>query len=525
LQALSSGAFDHRLDDTTKARLMARATMRSDAMTSDAARASRAAVLAAERAHADRSFQAVSDLNRRLAVGQATHTDIADAESRGTLTADEASRLRDQLAVADQARAAEATAATRVARTLSDGNSLDPSSPADRAAVDAHWRTSVVPTLDANPASDTTSAIIDYVSAIGTAPPDALRRLTGQCFDGVPTARVAAARALADSLRIDPEIADSVPPEIREAVVRTASLADVGLPPGKALAPVDAIEPTTIPLRSTAFGWANDVNPGANANGTSPGAAGATTGTSASNTPIPPKPAYKAKAFPDADWRHWIGALSNAGLPPVQARVYQEIFAAEGGSNINPKNGAKSGITQETLNLLVGHGLVPGIRSGTLARDLTISQRVEAYNAFFRNVLQFAPGKERALDAIGDPEVATSFAYTLFHHYAGERERAIQGAVNDVVPGRLAEDGVIGRQTIDAYAELARDPSTRRQLLNALADRQEKLLYVEAARKDKKDRKDRDVNHAEAAKEGVAVDQGDLDIVKHLRFLPQPPAP
>ena len=211
LKTLSSGALDGRLDEPAKARLVARATMRDQALSADAERTSANSAIAAEQAQAARSFQAARDLGRRIAAGQATHADIADAEAGGALTGAEAARMRDQLAETDRARAAETVAAAGVAPALSGGGSLDSMSTADRAAADAHWRTAVAPALATEPASAAAQVIADYVGAVGIAPPDAIRRLTGGCFGADPADRVAAARALGDCLRIDPQAGDAEP--------------------------------------------------------------------------------------------------------------------------------------------------------------------------------------------------------------------------------------------------------------------------------------------------------------------------
>ena len=524
LQALSSGAFDHRVDDATKVQLAARATMHSEASTADAERASRQAAIAAEQADADRSFQVVFDLYRRIAAGHATHADVADAESRGALTADQASRLRDQLAASDQARAVEATAAIRVARTLSDGSSLDPSSDADRAAVDAHWRQSVAPTLDANPATDTASTIAEYVNATGIAPAEAVRRLTGQCFDEAPAARVAAARALGDCLRIDPQAGDALPPVIRDAALHTASLAAAGLPPDKAAAPLDRVDLAAPRLQPTSSAPQEALTE-ADANNGVEQAADSTTGTPTSNVANLPKPAYR-DGIPDSDWSGWATALNRAGLSRASARAYQEIFAAEGGSAINPVNGAKSGITKDTLESLVGLGRLPSVPPGTRSRDLTYDQRADAYHAYMDNAFQHVTGKSAALNHVGDDEAAAALADSLFRHGGGRPgNRVIQKAINDVAPGRVAVDGVLRNDTIAAYGEFAREPATKRALLDALAERRMEALKDEAIANLKRKAIEQGKSPDEVDTENVPINKGDIDRVEHFRFAPQPSLP
>ena len=87
------------------------------------------------------------------------------------------------------------------------------------------------------PWSIATSTITDYVNATGIAPADGVRRLLGQGFDGAPASRVAAARALGNCLRIDPGLAGSGPPEIRDAVMRTGAPPACRPPPGQGHVP------------------------------------------------------------------------------------------------------------------------------------------------------------------------------------------------------------------------------------------------------------------------------------------------
>jgi hypothetical protein len=520
LHALSSGAFDHRLDDATKAQLAFRAAMRGDALAADAERASRLAAIAADQASADQSFRAVSDLAHRIDAGQASHADIADAESRGTLTGVQAFRLRGRLAAADQARAADAAAATRVARALGDGDQLDPSSAADRAAVDAHWRSAIAPSLDADPAPDAASSIGDYVKAAGLAPADAVRRLIGQCFDGAPAARVAASRTLRDCLGIDPRAGDDLPSAIHDAVMRTASLADSGLPADKAIMLLDNVDLTPTSPRFTSSGQVEDMTMAEDND--APGAANTAARAPKTNTPIPPKPAYKKDVVSDSTWRDWIGALAKAGFSDTQRRVYQEIFAAEGGNT--PDGERVSGIGPKTIKDLIAKKALPRTMSDLNPSDLTADQKVTVYRAYLENAFRHVTGKNTALDRIGDDQAAAALADTLFRHGGGKPgNRIVQNAINDVVPGRVAVDGVLGNDTLAAYGELAREPATKRALLDALADRRREALKDEAIEELKREAINQGESPDRVDPKDARIDPGEIDRAEHFRFLPQLP--
>ncbi len=215
----------------------------------------------------------------------------------------------------------------------------------------------------------------------------------------------------------------------------------------------------------------------------------------ASSTPpsIVPVPAYRKDTFlrqPNV-WPRWSNAVGRLpGTSSQERRAYAEIFAAEGGTDINPVNRSKGGVTRTTLSRLMAAKPIAGIAPGTPPEKLTADETAAFYRAYFDDAFP-AIGGHRVLSKIGDEEADAALADTIFVHQSARRGRLIQKAVNAVAPGAAQEDNEVGSRTIAAYARLARDPATRRRLLDALAD-----LRIDAVRgrPDEKGMRER-INH------------------------------
>jgi len=222
----------------------------------------------------------------------------------------------------------------------------------------------------------------------------------------------------------------------------------------------------------------------------------------AGSTPpsIVPVPAYRKDTFhrQPGVWSQWSNAVRR--LPeasPQERRTYAEIFAAEGGMEINTVNRSKGGVTRTTLSRLMAAKPIAGIVPGTPPEKLPIEKIASVYRAYFDDAFP-ATGGHRVLSKIGDEEAAAALADTIFVHESDRRGRLIQKAVNAVAPGAVQEDNVVGSRTIAAYARLARDPAMRRRLLDALAD-----LRIDAVRgrPDEKGLRER-INHFRFHKPG-----------------------
>jgi len=239
---------------------------------------------------------------------------------------------------------------------------------------------------------------------------------------------------------------------------------------------------------------------------------------------LPGVPAYKSGFFtnpannPPGTFQRFTGAVGNlTGATATETRIYQEIFAAEGGVDVAP-NGASSGITRTTLNDTIDRQRFSAVPRGTRPDQLTIDQRAAFYRAYFDDVLGAAAaalstgrGPQSALikghellSQINDPFAAVAFADALFHHGRGNGTRVIQQAIEELDPSGPGDpnkiDGKMGPSTLKNFQRLAADPTKRSALLNVLSKKRAQLLQREALRR------------------GQSVAQGDLDRVEHFRF-------
>ncbi len=184
-----------------------------------------------------------------------------------------------------------------------------------------------------------------------------------------------------------------------------------------------------------------------------------------------PVGAYRKQAVSQDEADRYDQELEAQNLPPARQRAYWEFFVAEGGEASDGKTYA--GITQSSINLVVDR---TGIQKDTSPDSLTPEQRIKVLDALLgtkKDGHSLAPvGGADALELVGDEEAAAALADTILGPIAGkERIEAIQEAINDVEPGAVKVDGLMGKQTFGAYSRLAVNPDTKPLLLDALADR------------------------------------------------------
>ena len=187
--------------------------------------------------------------------------------------------------------------------------------------------------------------------------------------------------------------------------------------------------------------------------------------------PTRPVPAYRAQVFNNFQnvkaWSNFLGALQGVpGLSRAEQKAFADIFAAEGG--LIADRSTVAGITQKTLDDIIARGHVIGIKAGTKPVGLNMNERVRVYRGYFDLALRRAGGS-KAMRLIGDSDAASAFADVVFRHGSTGGGRIIQIAINVVSRNPVTVDGVVGPNTMKAFAELVADPSSRRALLQAIA--------------------------------------------------------
>lgn len=193
--------------------------------------------------------------------------------------------------------------------------------------------------------------------------------------------------------------------------------------------------------------------------------------------PIIPVPAYKRFVFRPRlhEWTQWTRAVRALPSTTVaEERVYLEIYAAEGGLQKDPNSSAFAGILQKTLDEMVGKPPLSHIKRGTSVQALRQEHRAQVYRTYFDTRLDHASG-HRTFEKLRDNEAAAALADTLFVHGKAGGAKIIQRAINSLSANKVSIDDAVGTQTIGAFNALLNNSSSRRSLLDAVADERMKL--------------------------------------------------
>ncbi len=198
---------------------------------------------------------------------------------------------------------------------------------------------------------------------------------------------------------------------------------------------------------------------------------------------IPPIPDYKSDYFKghEQDWSDMVSALrSDPDISPTEEKAYSDIFAAEGGRR--PDGNTVAGITQTFLDEMNANGDLPDLPEKT--KDLTIDNVKDLYEIYFDDAMGGAAiGYNNAnkgsglagsdmLAKIGNDNVASAAADTLFRNGTGAGAQMIQHAANVALPRnqQISTSGGYGSQTQNALQTIADDPDMTQTFLDRLAD-------------------------------------------------------
>ncbi|MBI1245761.1 MAG: hypothetical protein GC202_12205 [Alphaproteobacteria bacterium] len=106
-----------------------------------------------------------------------------------------------------------------------------------------------------------------------------------------------------------------------------------------------------------------------------------------------------------------------------------------------------------------------------VAGDLKQKDIKPAYRHYFDQAFSKIGGAA-ALDRIGNPDVASAVADTLFRSGPGKGTEMVQDAAN-ASGADIAKDNAFGSRTLDALKDIAGSDERTRIFLDGLADRRE----------------------------------------------------
>lgn len=187
-----------------------------------------------------------------------------------------------------------------------------------------------------------------------------------------------------------------------------------------------------------------------------------------------PLPAHKRDFFLKPENKDvWTDSQSaiQQHLPgqPSQGTAIGRIYAEEGGRVRDPNGTAVGGITERTLQDMLGKGLLPGLPKDAKPDDLTPEQQVQVYRAYFDQNFRHVGGA-KALEQL-DPDFAHAVADAIFMHGSSGGMRFVQDAIRETkVDPVIKTDGGMGPQTFRALKKANDDPKLREALQNAIAD-------------------------------------------------------
>lgn len=196
----------------------------------------------------------------------------------------------------------------------------------------------------------------------------------------------------------------------------------------------------------------------------------------------------------EEDAKRFKQALRDAGVSGLEARIYCEVFSAEGGFAVdasesdNPDEGARIGVTKDTIQKMFKDiKIAPkleaiGIHKDTNPKDLTIDQVVAFNRIYLRDVVGPVKANKAGTDdafeylqrEVKDGLVIGAFVDTAIREGGPGTAKIVQLAINRAnetlgLEARVEVKGGIGSQTIAGMATLAATIEGRNAFLEALA--------------------------------------------------------
>lgn len=178
------------------------------------------------------------------------------------------------------------------------------------------------------------------------------------------------------------------------------------------------------------------------------------------------------------EWEDWNALLEqDKELGSAQRKAFSEIYVFEGGMRSHAGGTAFAGIVQSTLDDLKKEGFLSGLvseKEKIKTSELNQGQILSVYKAYFNDKFKGAvrtaklpPDKGYTLlGTIGDDEIATAFADSVFRNNPG----TVIEAINKTLSTNMVNDFTAGTLTFNNLRSIAKDPKKKRVFLNILGN-------------------------------------------------------
>lgn len=199
--------------------------------------------------------------------------------------------------------------------------------------------------------------------------------------------------------------------------------------------------------------------------------------------PALPVPQQKPMPMPDHKRDFFLRPDNTGAWPDSQSAIRQQlpgqisqgtaigrIYAEEGGLVRDPNGTAVGGITETTLQEMLGKGLLPGLPKNAKPDDLTPDQQVQVYRAYLDQGFRNVPGGAKALEQL-DPDLAHAVADAMFMHGSSGGMEFVQKAIEETgIDPKIKVDGGAGPQTFAALKKANEDPKLRDALQSRIVE-------------------------------------------------------
>jgi hypothetical protein len=187
----------------------------------------------------------------------------------------------------------------------------------------------------------------------------------------------------------------------------------------------------------------------------------------------PGVPAYRRELIPQMVWDQYGQLVEGDRSIGMKGQyVLAQIFAAEGGTDVDPKSGAKAGITPGTLEAAIKAGVVipPEGHPPLRPQDLKLEEVLAVQKWYLDENLK-GVGGFGALEDFRDGRTAAAVADTLYLSGGPAGTKLLRQALQELSPGGRVANGRLGPKTWKAITDFANSsPENNLRFREKLAD-------------------------------------------------------